>query len=52
MSDETTGRTTAETTAETTTSPLLVALAWLLVAVPLAYGLWQTLLEAGQLISG
>jgi hypothetical protein len=37
---------------ETPTSPLLVALAWLVVAIPLAYGLWQTLVKAGQLLSG
>ncbi|SDS96731.1 hypothetical protein SAMN04488570_3164 [Nocardioides scoriae] len=32
------------------TSPLLVTLAWLLVSVPLAYGLWQTLVKAAQLL--
>lgn len=48
MSDETTS-TTADAT---TTSPLLIALAWLIVAIPLAYGLWKTLLEAGQLLGG
>jgi hypothetical protein len=34
------------------TSVLLVALAWLIVAIPLAYGLWQTLVKAGQLLGG
>jgi hypothetical protein len=34
------------------TSLLLVALAWLIVAIPLAYGLWQTLVKAGQLLGG
>ena len=34
------------------TSPVLVALAWLLVDVPLAYGLWQTLVRASALFSG
>ncbi len=34
------------------TSPLLVALAWLIVAIPLAYGLWQTLVKARQLLGG
>ncbi len=34
------------------TSPVLVALAWLLVGVPLAYGLWQTLVRASALVSG
>jgi hypothetical protein len=48
MSEET----THATGDKTTTSPLLVALAWLIVAVPLAYGLWQTLMEAGQLLGG
>lgn len=32
------------------TSALVVALAWLLVSVPLAYGLWQTLVKAAQLL--
>ena len=36
----------------TTSSPLMIALAWLLVGIPLAYGLWQTLLKAYQLLSG
>ncbi len=34
------------------TSPILVALAWLLVGVPLAYGLWQTLVRASALFTG
>jgi len=38
--------------AEQPTSPLLVVLAWLVVVLPLAYGLWQTLIKAGQLLSG
>ncbi len=33
-------------------SPVLVALAWLLVGVPLAYGLWQTLVRASALFTG
>lgn len=33
-----------------TTSPLAVAGAWTLVGVPLAYGLWQTLIKAAQLL--
>lgn len=37
---------------ETPTSPLLIALAWLLVGVPLAYGLWQTLVRASALFTG
>ncbi|MCW2761927.1 MAG: hypothetical protein JWR85_2128 [Marmoricola sp.] len=36
--------------ADQPTSPLLVALAWLIVAIPLAYGLWQTLIKAFQLL--
>jgi hypothetical protein len=39
-------------TAGRPTSVLLVALAWLIVAIPLAYGLWQTLVKAGQLLGG
>jgi len=38
--------------ADQPTPPLLVVLAWLIVAVPLAYGLWQTLIKAGQLLGG
>ncbi len=34
------------------TSPLLVALAWLIVLVPLAFGLWQTVVKAGLLLGG
>ena len=37
---------------DTPTSPALVALAWLVVAVPLAYGLWQTLVKASALFTG
>ena len=37
---------------QTTTSPFFVTLAWLLVGVPLAYGLWQTLVRASALFSG
>ena len=40
------------TTSGSTTSPALVALAWLLVGVPLAYGLWQTLVRASALFTG
>ncbi len=47
MSDETTRAADTQST-----SPLLVALAWLIVAIPLAYGLWQTLVKAGQLLGG
>lgn len=37
---------------DTPTSPILISLAWLLVGVPLAYGLWQTLVRASALFSG
>ena len=40
------------TTPESSTPPALVALAWLLVGVPLAYGLWQTLVRASALVTG
>ncbi len=43
---------TARTTDPATTSPLLIALAWLLVGIPLAYGLWQTLVKASALFTG
>ncbi|WP_268930629.1 MFS transporter small subunit [Nocardioides potassii] len=36
----------------TTTSPALVAGAWALVGLPLAYGLWQTLVKASALFTG
>ncbi len=35
---------------ESTTPTLVVAGAWTLVGVPLAYGLWQTLIKAAQLL--
>ena len=44
--------TTRESGAENPSSPVLVALAWLIVLVPLAYGLWQTLVKASALFSG
>jgi hypothetical protein len=34
------------------TSPVLIALAWLLVGIPLAYGLWQTVVRASALFTG
>ncbi len=34
------------------TNPVLVALAWLVVGLPLAYGLWQTLVKASALFTG
>ena len=30
----------------------VVAVAWLVVGVPLAYGVWQTLLKAAKLFTG
>ncbi|WP_374454758.1 hypothetical protein [Nocardioides sp.] len=39
-------------TDETPTSPVQVGLAWLLVGIPLAYGLWQTLVKASALFTG
>ena len=45
MTDET-------TTFTTTTSPVKVGLAWALVGIPLAYGLWQTLVKASALFTG
>ncbi|MBS2939492.1 hypothetical protein KDN32_17255 [Nocardioides sp. J2M5] len=45
--------TTDDRTADDTpTSPALVALAWLVVGLPLAYGLWQTLVKASALFTG
>jgi hypothetical protein len=35
-----------------TTSPVLIALAWLLVGIPLLYGLWQTVDRASALFTG
>jgi hypothetical protein len=46
-----TERTTANSeAADRPTSTLLVVLAWLLVGIPLAYGLYETLLEAMKLL--
>jgi hypothetical protein len=36
---------------EPTTSPIVVALAWVLVGIPLAYGVYMTLLEAVSLFT-
>jgi hypothetical protein len=35
----------------TTTSPIVLALAWTLVGIPLAYGVYMTLLEAVALFA-
>ncbi len=43
---------TARTGDDAPTSPALVALAWLVVGLPLAYGLWQTLVKASALFTG
>ena len=43
---------TAGSGSDTPTNPLLVALAWLVVGLPLAYGLWQTLVKASALFTG
>jgi hypothetical protein len=40
------------TTDETPTSPFLVGLAWLMVGIPLLYGLWQTIDRASALFTG
>ena len=37
---------------ETPTSPLMIALAWAIVVVPLLYGLWQTVIKSIQLLTG
>ena len=42
----------SEPSSTTTTSPILVTLAWLLVGIPLAYGLWQTIDRASALFTG
>lgn len=33
------------------TSPLMVVLAWALVAMPLLYGLWQAVIKASKLFA-
>jgi len=43
---------TDDTGTTSTTSPVLVAGAWALVGLPLAYGLWQTLVKASALFTG
>lgn len=43
----------SETDAHPRNTPaVLVLLAWLAVGIPLAYGLWQTLLKAAALFAG
>ena len=37
---------------EQPSSRLTIALAWLIVVIPLSYGLWQTIVKAGLLLSG
>jgi hypothetical protein len=37
---------------ETTTNPVVLALSWTLVGIPLLYGVYMTLLEATALFSG
>jgi hypothetical protein len=37
---------------DVTTTPIAVALAWALVGVPLAYGVYMTFLEAVALFTG
>lgn len=34
------------------TSTMLVVLAWLIVLIPLGFGLWQTVVKAGLLLGG
>jgi len=52
MSTENTGESGNTEAAERPTPTMLVVLAWLLVGVPLAYGLYETLLEAMKLLGG
>lgn len=33
-------------------NPLLLAFSWLVVGVPLVYGVWQTLVKAAKLFTG
>lgn len=33
-------------------SPMLLAFSWLVVGVPLGYGVWQTLVKAANLFTG
>ncbi len=47
-----TGEMTTDDAQDTPTSPVLIGLAWLIVLVPLAFGLWQTLLKVGLLLAG
>ena len=52
MSHSTGGTSAGSDAADRPTSPALIVLAWLVVAIPLLYGLWQTLVKAGQLLGG
>ena len=42
----------SDDTTKSTSPAALIAVAWLIVLIPLAYGLWQTLVKAGQLLGG
>ncbi|MDS1140598.1 oxalate:formate antiporter [Pusillimonas sp. SM2304] len=41
--------TTTATPPQSTTSPVLLIVFWLYVGIPLALGIWETLLKAGAL---
>jgi len=43
---------TADTSTATNTNPGLLAASWLVVGVPLVYGIYQTLLKASKLFTG
>ncbi len=49
MSQSSTPQTSTD---QSPTSPILVVLAWLLVGIPLLYGLWQTVDRASALFTG
>ena len=43
---------TADPSTATNTNPGLLAASWLVVGVPLVYGIYQTLLKASKLFTG
>ncbi|MBC7638344.1 MAG: hypothetical protein H7231_01030 [Rhodoferax sp.] len=43
---------TADTSTAINTNPGLLAASWLVVGVPLVYGIYQTLLKASKLFTG
>ncbi len=46
------GQATTAAGSPASSSPMLLGFAWLVVGVPLVYGVWQTLVKAAKLFTG